>query len=203
MNSSEIRPPAQTKPGHRVGLLGGSFNPAHEAHLEISLAAMKRLKLDQIWWLVSPQNPLKSTDQTAPLSERIEQAKSIATSSDIYVSDLENRLGTQFTIDTLKKLISLFPEVHFVWLMGADNVHQFHRWKDWRQIFCSIPVAVFSRPGHMEDLVETPAAKEFSSNRLDEADAAQLLTHTLPAWTIITDCMNPLSSTEIRNKTAR
>ena len=123
-------------PGARIGLFGGSFNPAHEGHLQISEEALRRLGLDRVWWLVSPQNPLKPVCGMAPLAERMESARRLAAGNRrILVTDLETRLGTTYTADTLRALIRLMPRVRFVWLMGADNLIQVHQWQDWPQIF--------------------------------------------------------------------
>ena len=132
----------------RVGLLGGSFNPAHDGHRHISLLALRRLGLDQVWWLVSPQNPLKSTAGMAPLAERMAGARAAARHPAIKVTDIERRLGTRFTADTLVRLRRRFPDLGFVWLMGADNLVQVPKWQRWTEIFTCMPVAVFDRPSY-------------------------------------------------------
>jgi nicotinate-nucleotide adenylyltransferase len=132
----------------RIGLLGGSFNPAHRGHRRISLAAMEALGLDEIWWLVSPGNPLKPRAGMAPFEARLAQARGLARHAPIRVSDFERRAGTRFTVDTLAALQKLHPHVRFIWLMGEDILPEFHRWKDWRKIARMLPIAVLSRPGY-------------------------------------------------------
>ncbi len=134
--------------GRRIGLLGGSFNPAHGGHLHISRLALSRLDLDEVWWLVSPQNPLKPAAGMAPFAERLAQAADIAAADRrIKVSDIEARLGTRYTADTLKALTRRFPRARFVWLMGGDNLAQLPYWKRWQDIVGTVPIAVFDRPG--------------------------------------------------------
>jgi nicotinate-nucleotide adenylyltransferase len=132
----------------RVGLLGGSFNPAHRGHRRISLAAIEALGLDEVWWLVSPGNPLKPSKGMAPFEARVASAERLARRAPIRVSDFEAREGTRFTIDTLEALIQQHPRDRFVWLMGADTVAQFHQWKSWRNIARRVPIAVIARPGY-------------------------------------------------------
>ena len=133
----------------RIGLLGGSFNPAHRGHRRISLAALKALGLDEVWWLVSPGNPLKSKSRDmAPFEARLASARRMARRAPIRVSDFEARAGTRFTIDTLRKLQQHNPNTRFIWLMGADTVVQFHQWKQWRGIARRVPIAVIARPGY-------------------------------------------------------
>src|SRR5262249_17936184 len=134
-------------PGMRVGLLGGSFNPPHDAHRAISLYAMKRLQLDRVWWIVSPGNPLKDTRELRPLDERIAECVRLADSPRIDVTGFEAVIGTKYTFDTLAWLKNEAPETLFVWLMGADNLKDFHRWKNWREIFMLMPIAVADRGG--------------------------------------------------------
>ena len=133
--------------GQRIGLLGGSFNPAHAAHRLISLIALRRLKLDAVWWLVTPGNPLKSGDGLPDVAQRMHQARCLANHPKIHVTALESLLRTRYTIDTLQHLLPRCPDVHFVWLMGSDNLLQFHHWKQWQQIATCVPVAVIDRPG--------------------------------------------------------
>ena len=132
----------------RVGLLGGSFNPAHRGHRQLSLAAIDALALDELWWLVSPGNPLKDPAGMAPYQARIESAEEMADGSQIRVSDFERQAGTRYTVDTLRALLGEHPDDRFIWLMGADAVAQFHRWKDWREIARLVPIAVLPRPGY-------------------------------------------------------
>jgi nicotinate-nucleotide adenylyltransferase len=141
----------------RTGLLGGSFNPAHKGHRHISLAALEALGLDEIWWLVSPGNPLKAQWGMAPLAARLASARRAARGTRIRVTAIERRLGTIYTADTLAALVRLYPNRRFVWLMGADNLAQFHRWRDWRRIASLVPIAVASRPGYDARALKAPA----------------------------------------------
>ncbi len=131
-----------------TGLLGGSFNPAHAGHRRISLFALDALGLDEVWWLVSPGNPLKAGKDMAPLAARLASARQAARRAPIRPTAIEARLGTRYTVDTLRKLVRLYPDRRFIWLMGADNLAQFHRWRDWRAIARTVPIAVIARPGY-------------------------------------------------------
>jgi len=141
----------------RIGLLGGSFNPAHRAHRRISLAALDALGLDEIWWLVSPGNPLKSQQGMAPLPARLATARRAARRARIRVTAIERALGTVYTVDTLAALVRRYPRDRFIWLMGADNLAQFHRWRDWRKIASLVPIAVVTRPGYDARALKAPA----------------------------------------------
>jgi nicotinate-nucleotide adenylyltransferase len=154
-------------PKGRIGLLGGSFNPAHQGHLHVSHEALKRLGLDEIWWLVAPQNPLKPTAGMGELPTRIAAAKALAKHDKrIRVLDLEARLGTHFTADTLAALQKRWPRIDFVWLMGADNLAQIRQWKNWRSIFARVPIAVFARPTYCHKALAGLAAQRFSRARV-------------------------------------
>jgi nicotinate-nucleotide adenylyltransferase len=194
--SAEAPDPPTARP-LRVGLLGGSFNPAHEGHRYISLEAQKRLELDQVWWLVSPQNPLKTRAGMAPLAERLARARAVAHHPRIKVLDLEARLGTRYTIDTLRRLV-LWPGHRFVWLMGADNLVQLPRWRQWRAIFATCPVAVFERYPYSHHALAGPAARGFAGARLSEPRAAELLATDPPAWVFVRLRPHPASATAIR-----
>jgi nicotinate-nucleotide adenylyltransferase len=137
--------------GKRIGLLGGSFNPAHRGHRAMSLAAMEALGLDEVWWLVSPGNPLKSEAGMAPFAARFDSARMMARRSPIRVSDFEAEVGTRYTVDTIAALRRRWPQVRFIWLMGEDTVAQFHQWKNWRRLAAMVPIAVLSRPGYDDD----------------------------------------------------
>jgi len=193
--------PASSPPQRRrrIGLLGGSFNPAHEGHREISLAGLERLGLDVVWWLVSPGNPLKNQDDYAPYETRLAQARETAGHPDIVVSDFERRQGLQYTADTLERLADLHPDAAFVWLMGADSLAGFHRWKDWRRIAGLVPIAVFNRPGHGEAALKGEAARALAAFRVAPDRAGGLADAEAPAWVFFSDTDNPLSSTAIRN----
>ena len=141
----------------RIGLLGGSFNPAHGAHRRISLFALRSLRLDEIWWLVSPGNPLKPKEGMAPLATRVRSAMAQAKRARIRVTAIERELGTRYTADTLRALTRRYPKREFVWLMGSDNLAQFHRWRDWRGIARTMPIAVIARPGYDAAAIASPA----------------------------------------------
>ncbi|HKT86012.1 MAG TPA: nicotinate-nucleotide adenylyltransferase [Novosphingobium sp.] len=143
--------------GPATGLLGGSFNPAHGGHRRISLSAMEALALGEVWWLVSPGNPLKPQQGMAPLAVRAASARRLARRSRIRVTAIERELHTRYTVDTLQRLLGRYPRRRFVWLMGADNLAQFHRWKDWRRIARLIPIAIIGRPGYDEAALASPA----------------------------------------------
>lgn len=190
-------------PGQRIGLLGGSFNPAHGGHRHISLEALKRLQLDAVWWLVSPQNPLKPKTGMAPLGERLASARQvIAGHPQLRATTLEAALGTLYTLDTLTALTQRFPRVRFVWLMGADNLAQIHRWADWPRIFHTVPVAVFDRPSYSLRASVAQAAQRFRQARVPERHAGRLAERQPPAWVFLHQPQDPRSATEIRARQA-
>jgi len=194
-----IRPPGPVAAGLRIGLLGGSFNPAHEGHLHISDMALKTLGLDYVWWLVAPQNPLKPTIGMAPLQHRLAYAASLFEHHPrILVMDLERDLGTRYSIDTITKLQHRFPEVDFVWLMGSDNLASFHRWKRWQDIIQRIPIAVVMRPGSTLAPLKAKAIQRLSGRR---CSGAGLKRGDLPCITIVDGQRNMLSSTRLRAET--
>lgn len=195
---STARPPI-AGPGQAIGLLGGSFNPPHAAHRMISEVAMKRLGLDKVWWVVSPGNPLKKRNETAPLAERLRLCRAVATNPHIVVTDFEADLPSPYTASTLAFLKSRSPLVRFVWIMGADNLATFDRWQRWREIFTMVPVVVVDRPGWRLKALASKAARAFASSRVPETDAATLATKPAPAWTFLTGPLSHLSSTAIRN----
>lgn len=191
------RPPGPVARGLRVGLLGGSFNPAHEGHLHVSEVALKKLGLDYVWWLVSPQNPLKAAEGMAEFARRIESARTFAHHHPrIVVTGIEAALGTRYTADTLKALARRFRSLQFVWLMGSDNMVQIPRWRNWPAIFAQAPVAVVTRPGTAIAAQAGPAAQRFRAFRRP-ADAC-LVTETPPAWTVLEARRNPASATRLR-----
>ena len=192
----------RSKPRRRIGILGGSFNPAHQGHREISLAAIALLNLDAVWWMVSPQNPLKPVDGMAPLAARVDAAQKVANHPRIRVTDIETRLGTRYTADTLRKLCETHRDCAFVWLMGADNLAQIAAWKDWTQIFHLLPIAVFDRPTYTYRAMAAQAARRFQAFRRPEQAAGRLAITPPPAWTFIHHRLNPISATEIRAKRA-
>ena len=183
-----------------IGLLGGSFNPAHEGHVYISERAIKDMGLDGVWWLVSPQNPLKSENGMAPLANRVQSAKKVVKNPRIKITTLETRLGTRYTADTLKALQQRYSNIHFVWIMGADNLATFHRWKDWQVIFNSCRIAIYHRPTYALKALSSITANRFRKNRL-HADKASILKQKPPGcWIFLPIRGNPLSATEIRNR---
>lgn len=183
--------------GMRVGLLGGSFDPAHEGHAHVTREALKRLGLDRVWWLVTPGNPLKP-NPPAPLAARMKRAREVMRDPRVTVTDLESRLGTRYTAETLQRLQALYPGVRFVWLMGADNLAQFHLWQQWDWIFRHVPIAVFARPGTRLEAKGARAAEEYARWRLPVHLARTLADRMPPAWVFLDMPMNPLSSSEIR-----
>lgn len=185
--------------GMRIGLLGGSFNPPHEAHRAISLFAMKRLKLDRIWWLVTPGNPLKQGRALHTLYERTAAARKVANHPRIDVSCLESVIGTRYTYDTIGYLRRRCAGARFVWIMGADNLAQFHRWENWQGIASLMPIAVIDRPPDSFRALASPAAQTLARYRLDERDAGRLAARRPPAWTFLTGMKSDLSSTRLRN----
>lgn len=191
------------EPGMRVGLFGGSFNPAHEGHAHVAETARKRLGLDRVIWLVSPQNPLKSRDETAPLPQRMAGVRVQARGRAMVVSDAETRLGAQYSIDTIRALRARFPGVHFVWIMGADSLASFHRWRGWTQIMAEIPVAVVSRPWISLKSRSSPAARRFAHARRPASEARKLPGSTPPRWVFLTGPLNFQSSTLLRGRMGR
>jgi nicotinate-nucleotide adenylyltransferase len=185
--------------GMRIGLLGGSFNPPHAAHRAISLFALKRLKLDRVWWLLTPGNPLKDTGTLHGLAERAKAAREVAGDPRIDISCLEAVIGTRYTADTITHLRRRVSGVSFVWIMGADNLAQFHRWKDWRRIAADVPIAVIDRPPQSFRALAAPAAQALARYRLPENQAPRLADRQAPAWTFLTGMKLPLSSTGLRN----
>ncbi len=183
--------------GQRIGILGGSFDPPHDGHLQITCTAIARLGLDRVWWLVSPGNPLKSHGP-APMPERIAQARALARDPRIVVTDIEARMGTRMTADTLAGLRASYPGVDFVWLMGSDNLLQFDRWDRWQQIAGCMPFAVLARPGTRLAARNARAAQILRPHRLPEGAARMLPGSSAPAWVFLNLPMSPLSSSSIR-----
>jgi nicotinate-nucleotide adenylyltransferase len=186
--------------GMRIGLFGGSFNPPHAAHRLVALTALKRLGLDAVWWLVTPGNPLKAHSGLAPLAERVAAARALARHPAIKVTDIEARLGTRFTFDTIAALKARCPGVRFVWIMGADNLSQFHLWQNWRGIADLVPLAVVDRPGASLRAAGGVTATALARYRLDETDGRRLTMAKPPAWIFLHGLKSPLSSTALREK---
>lgn len=197
------RPQAQRlgftlKPGMKVGLFGGSFNPAHDGHAHVAETAKRRLGLDRVIWLVSPQNPLKSSHETADLDDRIAGARAMAKGYGMVVAAVESRLGSNYTIDTIRTLKARHPGVKFVWIMGADSLASFHRWKGWTQIMHELPVAVVSRPWISLKSRFSPAAIRFARFRVASSAAMTLPGRKTPAWAFLLGRFNFQSSTALR-----
>ena len=184
--------------GPLTGLLGGSFNPAHGAHRKITLFAIEALGLDEAWWLVSPGNPLKPRAGMAPLAARVRSARALARRAPIKVTAIERELGTRFTIDTLRALKRRYPGRRFVWLMGADNLAQFHRWKDWRAVARSMPIAVVARPGYDRRALASPAMAWLRRYRLPASCLKSRQEWSAPALIALRFDPDPRSATELR-----
>jgi nicotinate-nucleotide adenylyltransferase len=187
----------------RIGLFGGSFNPAHDGHRLVSDAALKRLRLDRVWWLTTPGNPLKVNGDLPPQRERMRAAAQFLDDPRVAVTGLERRLGTRYTLDTVRKLILRHPGVRFVWLMGADNLRQFPRWKGWREIARLMPIAVIDRSGASLSGPLGHAAQTLRPWRVDERAAGALADRKAPAWTLLHGRRSPLSSTKLRAARAK
>jgi nicotinate-nucleotide adenylyltransferase len=187
--------------GMQVGLFGGSFNPPHAGHELVADIALRRLSLDQLWWIVTPGNPLKSTRELTPLAERIRLSQKVAHDPRIKVTAFEAAYHVRYTADTLALVHAKNPGVDFVWIMGADSLRDFHRWERWRQIMLTFPIAVIDRPGATLSFLSSVAAKTFDYARVDERDAPRLARMKAPAWTFIHGPRSVLSSTAIRNGT--
>jgi nicotinate-nucleotide adenylyltransferase len=183
--------------GQAIGLLGGSFDPAHSGHAHITREALKRFGLDRVWWLVSPGNPLKP-NPPAPLDQRIARAKAVVDHPRVVVSDIEARLGTRYTAETLERLLALYPGVRFVWLMGADNLAEFHLWDRWQWIIENVPVGVLARPGSRLTGRTARAAEQYASGRLLPEAARILPGCRAPAWCFVNVPMVDISSSAIR-----
>ncbi|MFY9658244.1 MAG: nicotinate-nucleotide adenylyltransferase [Methylocystis sp.] len=183
-------------PGLRIGLLGGSFDPPHAGHLAISRIALRRLRLDRLWWLVTPGNPLK--EGPAALEARMAACRALAKHPRIVVSGAEAQIQTRFTYDTLRQLRRRCPGVHFVWIMGADNLLSFHRWRHWRDIADLVPIAVIDRPGATLKTEAARAAEALRKARRPERDAAVLALARPPAWVVLHARRSPLSSSALR-----
>jgi nicotinate-nucleotide adenylyltransferase len=187
--------------GLSIGLLGGSFNPAHTGHMAMSLHALKRLGLDQVWWLVSPQNPLKDKADMAGIAERARSADAVVKGHPaIHILTIEARLGTRYSIDTLRLLKRRFPATRFVWLMGADNWQSLPRWKKWDALVCEAPIAVFRRPGYAAGRCIGKPSLRFATAFHGATEAGNLAAMRAPAWLVLDNKLNPLSATQLRRQ---
>ena len=185
--------------GPLTGLLGGSFNPAHRGHRRISLFALRRLGLDEVWWLVSPGNPLKPATGMAPLAARVAAARGQARRAPIRVTAIERELGTRYTVESLRALLRRYPRRRFVWLMGSDNLAQFHRWKDWRGIARTMPIAVIARPGYDAAAMASPAMAWLGRYRRRPEALKDPAKRSSPALTLLRFDPDPRSATAIRS----
>lgn len=186
-------------PFQKIGLLGGSFNPAHEGHLHLSLQALKRLRLDRVIWLVSPQNPLKSRAGMAAYETRLAGAQALtAPHPQLFASALEAEIGSHYSIDTLRYLCGRYPQSRFVWLMGADNLQQMHHWYCWREILQQMPVAIFDRAPFSHAALRSPAALTYYKQRCPEGLLLQLAQMQPPAWAYVFMPRHPESATRLR-----
>ena len=187
-------------PGQRIGIMGGSFNPPHTGHVRVAETALRRLGLAQVWWVVTPGNPLKSRGALKPLATRMLACRQMARPPHMVVTDFEDALGTPFTAATLGFLMRRHRAVRFVWVMGADNLATFHRWQSWRAIAASIPIVVVDRPGWRLAALASPAARALAQSRLPETRALKLANRQAPAWTFLSTRLSDLSSTVLRNQ---
>lgn len=182
----------------RFGLLGGSFNPAHRGHRAITLAAIRALTLDEVWWLVSPGNPLKPAEGMAPFAARLASAEAMARRAPIRASDIEARLGTLYTVDTLHAIVERHPGTRFIWLMGADNLGEFHLWRDWRTIARTVPIAVIARPGYDEAAHAAPAMGWLRRYQRPACQAKAWTEWSVPALVLLRFRPDPTSATQLR-----
>ncbi len=184
--------------GQRIGLFGGSFNPAHTGHYKVALFALQRLQLDWVWWLVTPQNPLKGREETAAYEKRLPQTRSVARHPRFVVTDLENQMHAQYTAETVTRLKALCPTAKFIWIMGADSLASLHRWHHWMDIVETVPFAVLARPGYSIRALNGVAATRLAGRQIPAEAAAKTIDQPLPAWTFITMPLRKESSTAIR-----
>jgi nicotinate-nucleotide adenylyltransferase len=185
--------------GQRIGLFGGSFNPAHRGHAAVALYALKALELDWVWWLVSPQNPLKDPSITGDYEQRLAQTREVASHPRFVVTDIERQLGSRNTAETLAGLAPVLRRAHFVWIMGADSFATLHRWQHWLMIPETLPLAILARPGYSLRALNGPAATRFDNAQVPLERAPQLVTRRPPAWCFIPMPLRPESSTAIRS----
>jgi nicotinate-nucleotide adenylyltransferase len=189
--------------GQRIGLFGGSFNPAHRGHYMVALYALKTLRLDWVWWLVSPQNPLKSTAETGEYGSRLAYTRRVARHPRFVVTDIEQQIGSRTTIGTLTALKPALARGRFVWIMGADSFADLHRWHDWTDIAAALPLAVLARPGFAIRALSGPAALRYGARRISAAEAESLPGASPPAWCFIAMPLRKESSTAIRQHRKR
>lgn len=184
--------------GQRIALFGGSFNPPHRGHLRVALAGLVRLALDEVWWMVTPGNPLKSGDGLPPLERRLARVERLARHPRMSVTAFEAAIGTRFTAEAVEYAVRRYPSVRFVWLMGADNLATLHRWQRWRDIVRTVPMAIVDRPGATMSAASAPAARTFARARIPEHEAKRLADLSPPAWVFLHVPRDPTSSTLLR-----
>lgn len=197
--STKVKPPL-IQPGQRVGVMGGTFNPPHDGHALISRIALRRLQLDQLWWVVTPGNPLKRNNGLPPSADRIALCRQLAEDSRMRITAFEEDLHTPYTAATMAFLIRRYPGVRFCWIMGADNLASFHRWQQWRDIAARVPIAVVDRPGWHLKALSSPAAQWMRRSFVPEARASTMARGKPRGWTFLTGPLSKSSSTEIRGK---
>jgi nicotinate-nucleotide adenylyltransferase len=186
------------EPGMTIGLYGGSFNPPHDGHRHVALTGLKRLELDKIWCLVTPGNPLKNNSSLPSLEERLEQTASMMDHPSIAITGLEQQLGSSYSAKTILWLTRKYPQNRFVWLMGADNLANFHHWRQWKHIFATLPIAIIDRPGYSLSPLSSKAAQVYQRWRLPEKEAKGLSANRSPSWVFLHGPRSHLSSTLLR-----
>ncbi len=186
-------------PKQKIGILGGSFNPAHEGHLSISKIALQRLNLDEVWWIISPRNPLKKYDILYDFEERVSSAEKVIDTNHISISKLEKDAQIKYTIGTVEYLNTRYFGTKFVWIMGADNLKDFHRWREWDKLALTVPIAIIDRPSSSLDVTSSLFANKYRKYRVDEADAQNLANKKKPAWVFLHSKLNDQSSSQLRN----
>lgn len=194
--STKVKPPL-IQPGQRIGVMGGTFNPPHDGHALISRTALRRLKLDQLWWLVTPGNPLKYNNGLPPSADRMTLCRELAADTRMRITAFEEDLHTPYTAATLAFLTRRYPGVRFFWIMGADNLASFHRWQNWRDIARRVPIVVVDRPGWHLRALASPAAQWMRRSFVPETRAAAI-SGKQPVWTFLTGPLSKSSSTELR-----
>ncbi len=186
-------------PNQKIGILGGSFNPAHEGHLSISKIALQRLNLDKVWWIISPRNPLKKYDILYDFEDRVSSAEKIIDTNHISISKLEKNAQIKYTIGTLEYLKTRYIGTKFVWIMGADNIREFHKWREWNKLTLSVPIAIIDRPSSSLDVTSSLFANKYRKYRVDEADSKNLADKKKLAWVFLRNKLNDQSSSQLRN----
>ena len=183
----------------RIGLLGGSFDPPHKGHIYISIESKKLLQINEIWWLVTPQNPLKISEP-ATYQERITNCKEISKDKPILIKEIEKKINSKYTYQTLDYLLNHYINIKFFWIMGADNLINFHKWQKWRKIFKEVSIVVFKRHGYNNQALKSIACRTFTNNRINSLQINKNHFIKLPSWTWVDNREIKISSTEIRQQ---